>query len=105
MKTGLFIAWLLIFACRQSLAWLNLRYQQRHAENIPPAFQRYFGRETIDRALAYTAEKQRLARIEAVILTTLFTIFMFSAWLPRYDRWTGALSESLPIRGWCFSWS
>lgn len=102
MKTLLLITWMLAFLLDQALSRLNLRHQQRHAGHIPAAFRNHFDPATIERALAYETDRQRLDLFEAALLAVLFACFMFGGWLPLYDAWTISLSGSFLWQGLLF---
>ena len=102
MKSALLGAYVFVFLCDQMLDWLNLRYQQRHAKQIPDSFQRHFDHATVERALAYETDKKRLALFEEALSAVLFICFMFGGWLPRYDAWTSSLASSFIVQGTLF---
>lgn len=102
MKFALLSAYVLVFLCDQMLDWLNLRYQQRHARQIPASFRRHFDQAIVERALAYETDKKRVALLEEGLSAVLFIWFMFGGWLPRYDAWTTSLAGSFIVQGALF---
>lgn len=102
MKSALLGAYVLVFLCDQMLDWFNLRYQQRHAKQIPASFQKDFDEATVARALAYETDKKQVALFEAALSATLFVLFMFGGWLPRYDAWMASLADSFIPQGALF---
>ncbi len=102
MKWLFLAAYLLTVGIDLALAWLNLNHQKRCSNRVPPEFTGKIDAALLKRSLEYSVVKARLAACQTLAGTTLLTVFLFSPWVARYDRWIGSLSNSFIAGGVLF---
>jgi STE24 endopeptidase len=102
MTIALLVAYLVTVIAGYVLSALNIRHLKRFGNTVPPGFEGAIDRETLEKTVAYTLEKDRLGLIESIIDNILLIVFLFGGLLPLYDRWIATLSGSFVMNGTLF---
>jgi len=102
MKIAFFLVYFLVQASEFTLAWINLKFLQRHGAEVPPGFEGCLTPETLKKSTSYTIENNRLSRVEAACGTVLVILFLFCGVIEYYARWVTSLSHSFILQGIIF---
>jgi STE24 endopeptidase len=102
MKIALLLLYLFIQASEFALAWINLKFLQRHGTEVPPGFEASLTPETLRKSAEYTIANNRLTLAESLFGTLLVILFLFCGLLEAYDRWVSSLSLSFIFQGVLF---
>lgn len=102
MKLILLNIYLLISIIKFALDWINLRYRQRSAKQLPAAFAGQIDAERLQKSDAYALANDRLGLVEDLWQLLLTLWFLFGGLLLWYDRWISGLAEGFILRSLLF---
>lgn len=102
MKTTLLLVYLFIQASEFALAWINLKFLQRHGADVPPGFEGSLTPDTLRKSADYTIAHNRLSLAESLFGTLLIILFLFCGLIEVYDRWLASFSRSFILQGILF---
>jgi STE24 endopeptidase len=102
MKWLLLFLYLLIFACRLWLRYVNLRHLRQHGHKVPAGFAKVVNQKLLAKTSGYTLANSRVGLVESLFSGLLLLVFLFGGLLAWYDGWIQTVSASFIGQGMLF---